>query len=335
MYGLIVGIRNYLYDKQWIKPVKAAYPIISIGNIGSGGSGKTPFAIMLAEYLHGMGYRSDLLSSGYGRSSKGELVVYKHGKIQCGVKQAGDELMVHAMSDKYNAVIASKPKYKYYKKINNITIVDDGFQHRKLYRDLDIVLLSGKDLYGRQIPWGLLREKPMALRRADIIAITDTTNPGEIASFIKQDALCLHVQGKAGRVYLLESLFDIQKIYPENVGQITIAAGIANPERFKQAAEEQGYAIKAATFLADHIAYNQQLCSSLIAKAKAARCQYILVTEKDAVKLFEFKELFAEHSIQCIVLPWRMQIRNRQQEFIDKLQSCLTLNKPLNSLKKQ
>src|ERR1051325_8724560 len=167
LFGAGVALRNTLYDRGIFKVRRLTRPVISIGNISVGGSGKTPFVITLGELLKQRGISFDVLSRGYGRSSTKIAVVAPLGFPQ----QFGDEPLLIARklqvpvivgADRYRAGLLAEEKFS-----SRLHLLDDGFQHRGLHRDFDIVLLPQEDLEGTLLPTGRLREPRSSLRRAD------------------------------------------------------------------------------------------------------------------------------------------------------------------------
>ncbi|MBT3664106.1 tetraacyldisaccharide 4'-kinase, partial [bacterium] len=165
LYGLVSTMRNYLYDANIIKPKHLVCKVISVGNITTGGSGKTPAVEFLAHYLKSIGKNVGIISRGYGRVSKDVVVVTDGITKPLTWGKYGDEAFL--LSNKLDdiPIIVGRSKYQAgLKMVNNfnidVIIVDDGFQHRSLYRDLDIVLINSKDtlMTHRLIPLGLLRE---------------------------------------------------------------------------------------------------------------------------------------------------------------------------------
>src|SRR5579862_5887385 len=145
IYGGIVGLRNSFYDRGWLAARKLRGPVISVGNLSAGGSGKTPFVILLGELLKARGIRFDVLSRGYGRKSRGVLLVDPSGLPQ----DYGDEPLLIARrlqvpvvvgEDRYEAGRFAETRFG-----PQIHVLDDGFQHRRLSRDFDIVLVTPED----------------------------------------------------------------------------------------------------------------------------------------------------------------------------------------------
>ena len=164
--------RNLLYDTGLFSG-RLPGPVVSVGSISAGGAGKTPFVIALGELLKARGVKFDVLSRGYGRTSKGVLLVEPGGTVE----QFGDEPLLIARTlgvpvvvgeDRYHAGIYAEQLFG-----PSLHLLDDGFQHRALHRDLDIVLLTGADIEDTFLPIGRLREPLSSLHRAHAVVMMD------------------------------------------------------------------------------------------------------------------------------------------------------------------
>ena len=185
-YNAASSVKNFLYDKNIIKPKHVNACVISVGNITTGGVGKTPVVSEIAKYLIGKGKRVAIVSRGYGGklSNKQINVISDGNTIFYDAKLAGDEPYWLALNTKNSIVITSKNRYKASKyAIENFNathiILDDGFQHRKLKRDLDIVLIDSEKQFGNEkvLPAGPLRENFEAFKRINkIVVVSKNTN---------------------------------------------------------------------------------------------------------------------------------------------------------------
>jgi len=174
IFKLITWIRNRLYDKNIFRSLKANQcKIISVGNISVGGTGKTPVIRFLADYLKEMGFKVAILSRGYRRKSKGTIIVSDGNETLANLQQAGDEPYLLARQLDSIPVIVEADRYKGARFIQDnfqpdVILLDDAFQHRRLHRDLDIVLVDASVGFGRGflLPAGFLREPISSLKRA-------------------------------------------------------------------------------------------------------------------------------------------------------------------------
>ena len=199
IFGAGVAIRNALYDRGMFQVKKLARPVVSIGNISVGGSGKTPFVIALGQLLAERGIAFDVLSRGYGRSSTEIAVVDPNGSPA----QFGDEPLLIARklqapvivgADRYQAGLLAEQKFS-----SKLHLLDDGFQHRRLHRDFDIVLLPAEDQAGSLLPTGRLREPITALNRADAIVLPDSQAQARQAKNVWRARRVIELPAAAGR----------------------------------------------------------------------------------------------------------------------------------------
>src|SRR3984885_11485770 len=177
MYGGVVRTRDVLYKRGLARSRRLQGPVISIGNLSTGGSGKTPFVILLGELLKARGIRFDVLSRGYGRTTRGVLLVDPGGRA----RDFGDEPLLIARrlqtpvvvgEDRYEAGRFAESRFG-----AQIHLLDDGFQHRGLARDFEIGLVTPDDARDRLLPAGRLREPLRSLERADAVVLTSGASP--------------------------------------------------------------------------------------------------------------------------------------------------------------
>jgi len=271
--GLALRERRLASGRERIRRLRL--PVISIGNLSTGGSGKTPLAIALARALVARGVVVDVLSRGYGRSSREAARVDPAGSVE----DYGDEPLLIARSacvpvyvapQRYAAgvfaeseLVTSSPA---------IHVLDDGFQHRQLHRELDVLLLSRADLADRLLPAGNLREPLSAMLRASVLAI-----PAEDGA-IESD---LRASGWQGPLWRLRRRMEI----PPLDGSILAFCGIARPAQFFAGLESAGVRMAARRVFRDHHRYTQADLDRLATQARAAGATALLTTEKDAVRL--------------------------------------------------
>lgn len=272
IFGLAVVIRNTLYDRGIFKAHKLRGPVISIGNISVGGSGKTPFVIALGELLTRRGIQFDVLSRGYGRKTRGVALVDRNGSPD----EFGDEPLLIAR--KLNVPVAvGENRFKAGLFVENefgpqLHLLDDGFQHRSLARDFDIVLINSEDSSDRLLPAGRLREPIASLRRADAIVLTNGT-PAD--SFPLDGKLKWHVR---------------RGISAANIPDRPVAfCGIARPENFVSQLREAGVTPAAESFYRDHHGYTEYDIRDLLKLREQTRANGFVTTEKDAINLARFR----------------------------------------------
>ncbi len=302
-YGLAVGIRNFLYDFGLAETKKLPAFVISVGNMTTGGTGKTPITAELAAFLsRECGKKTAVISRGYGgKLPLGDINVISNGEnIFFDAEMAGDEPLWIAENCKETAVITGKNRYKSGKyAIDNfnseVLILDDGFQHRKLYRDLNILLIDSDKAFGnnRVLPAGPLREPLEKIKRADKIIIVNKTPYFE--DFKNQVSV---LQGMLKEKYGKDSClcdFIVDKIYNiatkqdiKGLKKVVAFSGIAQPESFFAFLRDLKINIVAERVFFDHYAYTQEDLKSLTETARAVNADAVVTTEKDSVKIRSF-----------------------------------------------
>lgn len=270
VYGGVVGVRNALYDRGLLRSRRLRGPVISVGNLSTGGSGKTPFVILLGELLKVRGIKFDVLSRGYGRKTSGVLQVDPGGLPA----DFGDEPLLIARrlqapvvvgEDRYQAGEFAEAKFG-----PRIHLLDDGFQHRRLARDFDIVLVTPEDARDHLLPAGRLREPLGVLRRADAVVLT---------SGASADAFPL--AGKT--VWRVRRGIALQNVsMPERP---VVFCGIARPQNFVLQLRTAGIEPAAEAFFRDHHAYAEKDIRDLVQLRERSEAGGFVTTEKDAVNL--------------------------------------------------
>ena len=271
IYGAVVGARNRLYDRRTIQPRRLHGPVVSVGNISVGGSGKTPFVILLGELLKQRGIRFDVLSRGYGRKTRGVIEVDPAGLSAI----FGDEPLLIARrleipvvlgEDRYQAGLFAEGKFG-----PQLHLLDDGFQHRRLARDFDIVLVTPDDARDSLLPAGRLREPLASLRRADAIVLTSGANPENFP-----------IEGKL--------IWRVRRgISTENIPSRPVAfCGIARPQNFMLQLRKAGVEPAAEAVYRDHHTYTEADISELLALRDKSEAGGFVTTEKDAINLGGF-----------------------------------------------
>jgi len=273
LYGAATTLRNRLYDRGVLSSRRLEQPVVSVGNLSVGGSGKTPFVITLGELLQARGIRFDVLSRGYRRKTRGVLVVEKDGNAA----DFGDEPLLIARrlgvpvivgESRYAAGRLAEQKFQ-----PQLHILDDGFQHRSLARDFDIVLMAERDFDDRLLPSGRLREPLSSLRRADAIVLPRdfSVKNSAIESFARQ--------GKPIWRMTREIVTPTAPVAP------IVFCGIARPQQFFAQVRAAGIAPVAEVEFRDHHAYGRTDIERLLAMRDKLNAGGFLTTEKDAVNL--------------------------------------------------
>jgi tetraacyldisaccharide 4'-kinase len=268
IYGGITGLRNRLYDRGVLRARRLEGPVISVGNISSGGSGKTPFVLLLGELLKARGIKFDVLTRGYGRKTHGVLLVDPAGLSQ----NFGDEPLLIARKlqvpvivgeDRFAAGQFAEARFS-----PQLHLLDDGFQHRALHRDFDIVLLTPQEANDKLLPTGRLREPLSSLQRADAVVLTSGASP---ESFALEGKLIWRVR---------------RGIIPKDIPPRPIVfCGIARPQNFVLQLRAANIDPVAQAFYRDHHAYTEKDIRELLDLKQRSEAGGFVTTEKDAVNL--------------------------------------------------
>ena len=269
--------------------------VISVGNLTLGGTGKTPVVMMIAEILRGNGRKPGILSRGYGGNSKDEVNVVCDGKnILLSTKVAGDEAVMMANRLKNVPVLVGSDRYqigRYAIKHFGVDtlILDDGFQHLALKRDMNILLFDHQRPFGNgQIfPAGELREPKKEVRRADFVCITRYSGSSYPPGISEQLIKDLPLIKSTLRLDSLLSLnggenFDVKKLQDQPVAAFS---GIANPDDFRKLLEKSGARVVSYHPFPDHHDYSLRDLKQIEDTARKSGAKFILTTEKDAVKV--------------------------------------------------
>ncbi len=306
IYSMIISIRNFLYSKEFLRSYRISKPVVSIGNISTGGTGKSPFTILLTEILIKLNLKPAIISRGYKSKSDEMEIVFNGSDITCTVDKCGDEPMMISrnLSDNYKDfyVLTSKDRVKasnyVIDKFNpDLIILDDAYQHRKIKRNLDIVLIDAEDMLNNKfinsftIPAGNLRENLNSLSGADIIIqnnkFTDFQRIEKLKKFNKEIFILN---------YQVKGFFDANNNPVNITGKDVCAfAGIAQPDSFFKKFEDYDCNLADTISFRDHMHYHKDDIYRIT--LKASKETLFITTEKDFVKIKEFSDFINYFSV--------------------------------------
>ena len=286
-----IVLRNFLYSKGWVKAHQVNATVISVGNITAGGTGKTPLVIWLCKFLQQKGFRCAVLTRGYKTHTK---------------KRATSDEQRATRTDEPAILTANCPQAKVI--INpdrvdgaaeaidkfgaQVLIMDDGFQHRRLARDVDIVAIDATRPfgYGKVLPAGLLREPAAALKRADAVVITrcDQISESELTALeekLRSANPNMLIAKSIHRPICAKSL-GRKEIHLEELRNKNIFAfcGIANPDAFLNTIKDLGLNLVGSKFYNDHHHYTDDCLADIYEEARYLSADLILTTQKDWTK---------------------------------------------------
>jgi len=307
MYGMISLIRNKFYDLDLCASYRAAVPVVSVGNIAVGGTGKTPVVDWLLKEFIKLGKAPAVVSRGYGGTFSGKVGIVSSGDgLLLSADDCGDEpFLLARRNPKARVLIARKRadgiRIAVAELGADVIILDDGFQHRAVARDLDLVLLDASRPYGNgwTLPAGLLRERPSSLKRADYFLMTRATlnksdNLMGFRTYNSQHQLAniaIDLNGNSMPVDKLKKL------------NLLGFAGIADPDNFFGSLENSGLTLRTKLAFADHADYHSKLVAQL--QVATVGVDALITTEKDAVKLSA--DMF---ELPCYQIPMDINIDN-------------------------
>lgn len=308
LYAMVVRLKNAAYDLRMSKPRHLSWPVISIGNLSVGGTGKTPMVISLACLLRARGWNVDVLSRGYGRSSRQMGCVDPEGTPE----MFGDEPLliarrgppVYVGADRYQAgLLAERDAATEPALALGLHILDDGFQHRQLSRAIDIVLLQRADLSDDMLPAGRLREPLCALERADICVLRAHD------ADLKDRVLQLMRQTDSGRVWIIDRRMTLPPQLSASRDVLAFCA-IGDPRGFFDGLKRAGIRSKKEIPFRDHHAYTQKDIDRLKAAARHSGAQYFVTTEKDNVRLASHLRTDLEKEFPLIIAGLEICLRD-------------------------
>lgn len=288
LFGAAVRARRSAYRLGLLRQARAAIPVVSVGNLSVGGTGKTPFALWLAEELHGRGLRPAIVLRGYGGAAAGPLLAGRGGEALASVADAGDEavmlakrfpgLVVCARRRREGVALAAREGA-------DIAVLDDGFQHLGLGRDCDVVLLSAEG--GSLLPAGPMREPRSALARVQAVVAVDKGE--EVGAAVPRGLRPPLFRARLRAVALVESERGRWRTQPLGLlagRRVATVCAIGNPEAFQREVRSWEAEVHEVFALDDHHVYTVEDWR-LIAN-RTRQIDLVLTTEKDLVKLEQF-----------------------------------------------
>lgn len=290
VYTAIVGARNHLFDRELIGISRLPRPVISVGNLTTGGTGKTPVVQWIVRELLATSHRPAVLMRGYKRVDANSASDEE--------QMLRDSLGVPVFSDP-KRLLAGQRALRAHPDIDAF-VLDDGFQHRRLARDLDIVLIDATNPFGYDhvLPRGMLRESLVGLARVDVVILTRV----DLAPASRLDEIESAVRSGNRSVLILRSVHRMDEVSHGDQRlslsglhgkRVWAFCGIGNPEAFENGLRKAGVDLAGTTRFADHHRYESADLDALEDQAAAAGAELLLTTEKDFVKLRELSTMLA------------------------------------------
>lgn len=287
LYRVVTDIRNWMFDHGWLKERRYDIPIICIGNLVVGGTGKTPHCEWLVGYLLKQGKRVAILSRGYGRKTRG----FVEATGESHADNIGDEPLQLYLQFEGRAIVAvCEDRCHGIERLLtthsdiDIIVLDDAFQHRYVHPSCRLLLTDYSRLYitDHLMPWGRLRESRRGAERADAIIVTKC--PADLSAEEQQNIAATLKPGECQQVFFTTMEYaSLPELQANPQARIALLAGIAHPEPFRRHFEDEGYYVCASLFYADH--HNFTTTDITRIEATAAKVDYIITTAKDHARL--------------------------------------------------
>jgi tetraacyldisaccharide 4'-kinase len=328
-YALITYVRNWFFDKNIFKTEKVKAVIISVGNISVGGSGKTPLVITLTNLLKKSGKNVGVLSRGYGRNTRGYLLVSDGNNILAPVNNCGDEIFITAMECKVPAAVSESRVNGAVNFIRdtevNVIVLDDAYQHRWIQRDLNLLIfeqrfLTEEDFFRQNLlPTGMMREPFKSVERADAVIInrkfTDREEiPAKYKKYFgnKQIFTACYKAIEFGDVKHATS-YGLEEFKGQ---KSLVVSGVANPFSFINILKQTSVDTSNQMIFRDHKNYSNKEVQEIRRKFYSTNSHSVVTTEKDAVKLTKFSKEFDDIDIFFLKIELSLDNENEFKDFV-------------------
>jgi tetraacyldisaccharide 4'-kinase len=298
LYKVAARFRAYGYEKGWFTRRRLPVPVISIGNLTVGGTGKTPLVIHITKWLLAEGKRVAVLSRGYRRTSREAMVMVSDGvRILVTPQEAGDEPYLIAQRCPGAIVAVGADRYQLGRWVLDrfpldCVVLDDGYQHLGLYRNVDLLLVDATDSYGldQMLPAGRLREPVEAAKRATAIIVTRAEQKTDIDQVMGRlctalDRLPMTAQVVFRATDLLSVITSAGQLESCKGKTAMLVSGIGHAASFRAMAEQLGLRILDEVAYSDHHLYTSEEITQLRMRADELQADLVVTTEKDAGKL--------------------------------------------------
>jgi len=310
----IVACRNGAFDRGLLRTTGVNVPVISIGNVTVGGTGKTPLTEFIVQHCLDSGKRVAVVSRGYRRESQGVVLVSDGKAMLANAREAGDEPVQLARKFPRAIVVVGKRKVEAARRVVNvfhpdIVIADDGFQHRYLRREMDIVVVnSSHDVYpGRLLPAGRNREPWSAVRRAGLVALSNVGSADQgrgwkehLAPWYSGPWVEFQYRTSELRLFPDDELFPLESLKGKAVFAFS---GIGHHHGFVEGVRSLGCTITGSVGFPDHYTYGESDIIEILGRMRETGAEYCITTEKDAMRLMADQRLVEEfrsyHILYC------------------------------------
>jgi tetraacyldisaccharide 4'-kinase len=339
LYGAIISLRNRLFDKQFFKSARSPIPVVSVGNLTVGGAGKTPVVDWIVKYYHRQEKRVAIISRGYGRKTKGVILVCDGALVRVSSDEAGDEPLMLARKNPQAIVVVAEKRYdavkfiteKFSPALPDVILLDDGFQHRQLSRDLDIVVVHAEynPFDDHLVPRGKLREAASGVARADVVLLSKVTKFVDVPRLLKHLAPYEKpiVQSRV-KIIGLRSFFT-EDLVPLGTQPFLYTwafafSGIGDPNNFMETLEYAGLIVEHQKHFPDHHDYTESDIDFILTEVARHGINIIVTTEKDFYRLKANEILFnALRQTACFYLEIAFEIFDGETALTSSLNAAI------------
>ena len=331
VYCFVIWLRNFLFDKNVFKSKSVNAKVVAVGNLSVGGSGKTPVSIYLTNLLKQAGYKVGVLSRGYGRKSKGYILVSDGKKFMTPVEQSGDEIY-HTVLDCSVPAAVSENRVKGAEKLISDTkvdtvVLDDALQHRWINRDFDLLVIdqrfltAGSFFINNLLPTGVMREPLSSIDRADAIIINrkfteKKDTPAEFNQYFRKKKI---FTGYYKAISFFDLKHNTELSLEEFQGQKSlVVSGIAAPVSFLNVLKQNKVDTQNKLIFKDHKKYNYDDIQRIRQLFYSTNSHSVVTTEKDAVKLTKFSREMDDIDIYYLKIKFLLDAEDSFKDLIFK-----------------
>lgn len=307
LYGVITSLRNLLFEKKILKSFRSPIPVVSVGNLTAGGAGKTPFVDWIVKFYHQSGKRVAIISRGYGRQSKGVILVCDGSLVRVGAEEAGDEPLMLARRNPSAIVVVAEKRSdgvklileRYSTNLPDVILLDDGFQHQALERKLNLLVIHAEQNPAEDalLPLGRLREKVSGIKRADILLLSKVTRYIDLTGLEKTIRPFQKPVVKSRiKIIGLRSFFSNEMIPLGTQAFLWTSAfafsGIGDSKNFMETLQYAGLIVEHHKHFVDHHIYSESDIEFILSEVVRHGINIVVTTEKDYFRLKANEALF-------------------------------------------
>jgi len=331
-YRVALAARERAYRWGLLRTGRLSSPVVSVGNITLGGSGKTPLVEEVTRGFRELGTAPAVVSRGYGRQSRGVAVVADRDGVRLEARAAGDEPLLLAEHLPGTPVVVGENRFEAGQRAvqrggATAIVLDDGFQNRTLHKDLEILAVNGRAPWGngRLFPRGMLREPLSALGRADVVVVTNPAGGGEM------EALVATVRRHNGRAPVAVARYEVVDALDASAGtrraphdlrgaRLLAFAGLGSPRGFAETLAEVGVDTAGLVEYPDHYWFHRNDLGDLVRQSRAVGAEGLITTEKDWVRL----RALPPATVPLWILRIRLRLETGRDRLLEALERTMT-----------